>query len=112
MVRWLVLTVYKNGKKYISSNIFYLDITIMSIEKQLEERLGKDREKVERSLGENQIKILALASENYKITISELSNILKISITGVEKNIAKLKKMGILKRIGSAKSRYWEVLKK
>jgi ATP-dependent DNA helicase RecG len=77
---------------------------------KLSKRLGGSWEKVRRKLGENQIKILVLILDNDRITIKKLSYSLKISTTAVEKNLAKLKKIGVLQRVGTAKGGYWKVL--
>ncbi|MDO8656532.1 MAG: ATP-binding protein [Nanoarchaeota archaeon] len=62
-------------------------------------------------LGVNEQKIVGLIVKNNHLTHEELSIQLKISAVSVYKNIRKLKEKGILKRIGSDKSGYWEVLK-
>ena len=54
-------------------------------------------------------KILALIDENHKITREELSAKIGLTIRGVKWNLKKLKKEGVLKRIGPAKGGYWEV---
>ena len=69
-------------------------------------------EKWTKKLGENEIKIIELMKENKYVTTKELSGHIKISTTAIDKNISKLKKKGILKRIGPAKGGYWEVIKK
>ena len=48
--------------------------------------------------------------ENKNITISELSKNLKISTRAVEKQIARLKKQGKIRRVGPDKGGHWEVL--
>jgi ATP-dependent DNA helicase RecG len=75
------------------------------------ERLG-DRlgDRLGERLGENQIKMLSLILDNKNITINDMSNMLEISTTGVEKHISKLKKLGLIHRIGSAKGGHWEVV--
>lgn len=45
-----------------------------------------------------------------KISIKELSEKLGISTTAVDKNIQKLKDLGIIKRIGPAKDGYWKII--
>jgi len=47
--------------------------------------------------------------ESNEITIDELSKKTGLSARGIEKNIAKLKEKGLLKRIGGAKGGHWEV---
>ena len=63
-------------------------------------------------LGENEIKIIELMRENKYITTKELSEHIKISTTAVDNNISKLKKKGLLRRIGPAKGGHWEIIKK
>ena len=67
-------------------------------------------EKVGNRLVKNQLKILLLINENNKISKKELSEILDISITAIDKNIDKLKKLGVIKRIGHDKDGYWKVI--
>lgn len=46
-----------------------------------------------------------------KITTAKLSEKLGISTSPVEKNIVKLRKHNTIKRCGSTKSGYWEIIK-
>jgi len=48
--------------------------------------------------------------EDLSITREELAQKLNISINGVKQHILTLKKDGVLKRIGSGRSGYWEVI--
>ena len=61
-------------------------------------------------MGENEKKITSAVGDNKFITISELSRMLKISTTAIENNLSRLKKKGILRRIGPAKGGHWEVV--
>ena len=70
---------------------------------ELGDRLG-DR------LGENRLKIIELMQNNKHISITDLSKLIGISTTAIEKNIKYLKKNKLIKRIGSAKGGYWEVI--
>ena len=85
------------------------DLQKMSVEQRLEryhelgDRLG-DR------LGDSQVKILELIKDNPKISIPELAEKIEISTTAVEKNLRKLKEGEIIKRVGSAKGGYWEIV--
>ena len=54
-------------------------------------------------------KILSLMSENNKITIKELCEIISMSESGVKKVIKKLKDKDKIIRVGSLKSGHWEV---
>ena len=77
-------------------------------------RTKKVTEKVPKKLGvklgENEIKILKFIEGNKYITTKELSEHINISTTAVDNNISKLKKKRLLKRIGSPRGGYWEVI--
>lgn len=78
-----------------------------------EEKVGeKVGERVGETLTQNQEIILSLIRENPRISARELSDKVGISARKVEENISKLKKKGLLKRIGPAKGGHWEVLEK
>ena len=71
------------------------------------EKLG---EKVTEKVTENQKTILDNIYKNGLITIKELSAIVSISERKIKENISKLKKKGLLKRIGPAKGGHWEII--
>ncbi len=77
--------------------------------KELGVKLG---EKLGVKLGENEAEILRILAENKNTTSKQLSVTIGISTTAIENNIAKLKKKGILKRIGSDKGGHWKVIDK
>lgn len=58
------------------------------------------------------MKILEFMNENPNITLAELAEMLGITKRSVEKQVANLKKEGLLKRIDSDKTGYWSVSKK
>ena len=62
------------------------------------------------SSGKTAEKILDLVKRQPKTTIPELASALKVTTRAVEKQIAKLKKSGRLRRVGPAKCGRWEVL--
>ncbi|MBU1397976.1 MAG: winged helix-turn-helix transcriptional regulator [Proteobacteria bacterium] len=74
----------------------------------LGEKVG---EKVGESLTPNQKRILSLLRQNTRLSARELAEEVGISSRKIEQNIARLKESGSLRRIGSAKGGYWEVLK-
>ena len=74
------------------------------------ETIEKVGEKVGENLTPNQLKILDGMRQNNKISAAKLAEIVGISSRKVEENIRKLKEMGIVKRIGSAKGGYWEIV--
>ena len=55
-------------------------------------------------------KIKTLIKENPNITTMEMSEIIGISIKGIEKHISNLKKEGIIDRIGADKGGNWKIL--
>ena len=63
-----------------------------------------------KTVGKTVGKILTLINENHRITREELSAKTDLTIRGVEWNLNKLKKEGVLKRIGPAKGGYWKVV--
>jgi ATP-dependent DNA helicase RecG len=81
---------------------FYFDT-----DKSLPNRLG---EKLGEKLGETQQSIIKLMQNNPKIPITALATQLGISTTAIEKHIKKLKEQNIIKRNGSAKGGYWEII--
>ena len=85
-------------------NIKDLHKDLIKLGKKLGERLGI-------RLGENQIKIIYFMKKDKFITIIKLADKLNISTTAVENNIKKLSKLGIIKRIGTARGGHWKILK-
>ena len=53
---------------------------------------------------------MRLMRANKKITIAELAEKIGISEKGIEWQLSRLKKEGLVKRIGGKKGGYWEVL--
>jgi len=72
----------------------------------------KDLEKDLEKLNPNQRTILQEIIKNKYITQKELSKILGINEKNVRNNIAKLKEIGIIRRIGPDKGGYWEIIEK
>ena len=68
------------------------------------------RNKFGEKLGESSEKILALIYSDRYISASAMAEIINISERAVEKQIAKLKEKGILKRIGPNKGGYWKII--
>lgn len=65
--------------------------------------------KVTGKVTDNQALIIQFISENNKITTQMLSEKVKISQRKIKENIAKLKEIGLIERIGSAKGGFWKV---
>ena len=54
--------------------------------------------------------IIELIEKNRDITIVELANILKVADKTIKRDIAKLKEQNRLRRVGSLKSGYWDII--
>jgi ATP-dependent DNA helicase RecG len=81
-------------RKNIDNGSFYSDTTRKSSEKSSEKTTRK---------------IIKLLKSNPDYSTKQLANMIGISDRAVEKKLAKLKKDGVIKHIGPAKGRYWEV---
>jgi ATP-dependent DNA helicase RecG len=74
---------------------------------RLGERLG---EKLGERLGETEGKILLLIRADSQISTRIIAKRVGISTTAVDKALAKLKRLNILRRAGPARGGYWEIL--
>lgn len=74
---------------------------------KLGDRLG---DKLGDKLGDNRKKMMTAIIQNNTISATELAHIIGISKTAIENNIKWLKEHNYIKRNGSAKAGYWEVL--
>lgn len=71
----------------------------------------KSKEKgKEKSKEKSKEKILQIIANNPYVTTKELSEIIGLSIAGIEKNMRQMKEKGLIRRIGPDKGGYWEVL--
>lgn len=62
-----------------------------------------------KALTDNREKIIVEIRNNPNITKKQLSIILNISTTAIDKNLDYLKQEGYIERIGSKKTGYWKV---
>jgi len=90
----------------IESNLFFT-ITFMRPLYSLKESAGS-----EIGSEKSSEKILSAIESDRNMSASKLAVILGISRRAIEKQIAKLKSEGKLKRVGSAKGGYWEIMAK
>jgi len=104
----------KNGNKvsFDFSDSFWVTIESNITEKVVEKVAEKVVEKVVENLSENQKKIIELVGRDKYITASEIAREIGISHRKVQENMAKLKEVGSLKRIGSAKGGHWQLIDK
>ena len=89
--------------KFYYDNFFVVTFTRT---KKVGEKVGK---RVGENLTENQSLIIKNMVKNPNISARDLSDIIGISQRKIEENISKLKKKGILERIGPAKGGHWEI---
>ena len=94
-------------------NNFFI-VTFKKTKKVIErvgEKVGKRvGEKVGKSLTKNQKLIIESMVESPNISAKDLSDIIGISKRKIEENISKLKKKELIKRIGSPRGGYWEII--
>ena len=103
-----------NFKTVISFSEISSDIakkTSVKSSKKIHEKYGRSTEEVRKKYGRNAERILIEMIFDQKITTAQLSEKLGISTSTVEKNISKLRKHNIIKRAGSTKGGYWEIIK-
>ena len=93
----------RNQKLRVASCVF-IPISETDSE-QGREKTTKSREKTTKS----REKIVALLSEDGKLSATTLAEKIGISAKSVEKHLANLKADGIIERIGPAKGGYWKV---
>ena len=91
-------------------------LTVNTVKKETAQANSKHKlklgDKLGDKLGSNQKLILDIIINNPQVSLSQLSKKIGISQTAIENNIAKLKKRGLIKRIGSTKGGYWQVIEK
>lgn len=95
---------------YITFRQSYKYLEFVSRERA-EKRLGENwyEKWYERGLTEREIEIITEIKKNPKISIKKLSRTISINPSAVQRYIDKLKKKGLLKRIGPTKGGYWEI---
>jgi len=104
----------KGDVEFYYNNFFIVTFTIpKKVTERVGEKVGKRvGEKVGKSLTKNQRLIIKSMVENPNISAKDLSDIIGISKRKIEENISKLKKKELVKRIGSPRGGYWEVVDK
>ena len=86
---------------------FYFDTSDSRLGDKLGDKLGSARSE----LSYTRKRILELIEIDSRISITKIAETLGYSTTAIEKNIDFLKNNDYLKRHGSAKGGYWEILK-
>jgi len=98
-------TVIEATDTYFSISFTRPDLQKMSIE----QRINKYKRVAER-VAEKEELIISLIKENKDITFNKIVENIKISRKTVDIYIRRLKKKGIIKRVGSNRNGYWEVI--
>jgi len=107
--------IYTAGTKpeFIEGDVFKTVIPIKAKEaiaqigwKEVRRRLG---ERFGERFGESSEKMLELIFNDKYISASAMAEKVGISQRGVEKQLAKLKEIGVIERIGADKGGYWEI---
>lgn len=109
-----IVKTYGKEAFYISSN--YIQVTIPFnnpniVNYKIDNSIYESRIKDIRKINQSQIKIIGEMRNNPNITKIQLEKKLRLSHTAIQNNINSLQKNKYIKRIGSKKNGYWEVLK-
>jgi len=89
----------RKGLDALSANDLKSDLK--DLKKGLKARYG---------LTDNQLKILNAIIKNKNVTQQRLSELIGITSRNIRNNMEKLKKKGLLKRIGPVRGGYWKVV--
>ncbi len=86
------------------------DGSVLNKDNVTEDVTNKVGDKVGDKITGNQIKILECIVKNPKISAQKIAEQIGISSRKTENNIKKLKRLGLLERVGNPKSGYWKVI--
>ena len=70
---------------------------------------NKSGEKVVNKINKSQLKMIELIRNDPNVTTNILMRKLGLGHTAIQNNLTKLQKLGVITRIGSKKSGYWQV---
>ena len=94
----------------VNFNVMKYGFSVVFKRSPIKKGVEKWSEKWSEKVTKRQTEILNLISKDPKISREGLSGKIGINPSAVQKHIQKLKKMGLLKRIGPDKGGHWEVL--
>jgi len=109
----IVVDKYGESAFEFDDNFIIVTIPFAEVTKNMEvpnKVTGKVACKVTGKVTSAEQNILNAIADNPNITILGLSEAIGLSISGIRKNLSKLKEKGILRRVGSDKSGYWEII--
>lgn len=92
----------------IGNSTPFILFMLQCIKRALEEL----RESDQKSSQKSDQKILTAIKNNPDITINEISEEIKMSVSGVKKVLKQLREKGIIERVGSRKGGHWEINQK
>ncbi len=72
-------------------------------------KVGKEVGNKVGNLTDNQLMIVQIMRYNSKVSAKTLSEEVGISVRKIEENVAKLKKLGIVERVGGTRG-HWEII--
>ena len=94
-----------------NKNLSLIEIIELDKESKAKIQLQETREETTvKTKVKTKVKMIELLTQKPDITREELSKFLGLTIDGIDWNIRQLKKIGKIKRIGSDKDGYWEVV--
>ena len=102
-----------NGNNIIFgfTDSFWVTIETNKKENVVDKVTNKVTDTVTDKVTDNQKHILLLVQNNPYITTNEMAKKVKISQRKIKVNVKKLRELGLLCRIGSPKTGYWEIIK-
>ena len=101
----------KTPKFYSTASSFFVTLYNLNYEKVADKVTHKVADKVTHKLNETQTELLRIIKEKPSLTIREMAAILKMSPSGIRKNLYILRDNGYLEHIGSNKTGQWIILK-
>ena len=69
---------------------------------------NKSGEKVVNEINKSELKMIELIRKDLNVTTNILMRKLGLGHTAIQNNLTKLQKLGVITRIGSKKSGYWQ----
>ena len=89
-----------------------MDKLVENTEKNLNGKVDDKVDDKNCKITKNQQKIIDLIAQNPYIVREQIARKIGISVTSVSNNLKKLSEKSIIKRIGSNKKGYWQILNK
>jgi ATP-dependent DNA helicase RecG len=93
------------------NNIQYLRSTYGVFSEYFRSNFGISSDEIHDNFGENYLFTLILIAIDKSVTAKNISDLIGVTDRTIENYLAKLQKNGLLKRTGSDKTGFWEILK-